>query len=86
MSDESQTPETDPTLDYDERICAAIGRISIERAIVGGVRGYRICPSNGVSVFYSRLGDALRQQLDCLGHGDDREMMLFGESEDGSAW
>jgi hypothetical protein len=69
-----------------ERYCRDIGASKIERAIHHEIRGYRVTSPNGVATFHSQLSSALRQIIENLDHGKDRDILVFGEEEAGSQW
>jgi len=72
----------------DIALCEHYGKSSIERSIVDGQRGYRVTLPNGVRCFHFKLGSALRQMLEMLGHAEDRDLILMGDENPngGNVW
>lgn len=62
------------------------GSVEIERAVEGTAHGYRTTLDNGTTVFVRSLGTALRMIVEQLGHGEDREVLVLGEPEEGESW
>lgn len=69
-----------------EALCDYYGQVSLCRSIVDGQRGYTVVLGNGARVFNDRLGDAMRLVARAIGHGEDRDIMVVGEPEEGSKW
>ena len=70
----------------DQELAESLGVFAVSRAICDGQRGYLVTNALGVRCFHYRLGIAFRQMLCGLGHGEDRDIMVVGEPEEGNCW
>ena len=72
--------------DAEEALAKAYGKVSLERYICDGQKGYLVTYPSGSKIFHYRLNTAIRSMLKQLGHSDDREIIVIGEPEEGNAW